>query len=221
MNFITKNKKMIIISAAVIAAIVLVTIAGILIGKAIYNSPKNIVKRISEAASEFETSEYACHIEYTLNGITLKGEYILTVSESDGEKSAELSYRYDKLNAIGESDDFISEISGTLYARGEDEVGELKDSAIVWESGVIPSGIPKLDISTDIFESFEASAKDGILSLEGTLKKDLPAEGIDGARLTISCDEKNAEVISLTLEYTDPHGAKVTAVYSYSGGTAK
>lgn len=216
MNFIRKNKKTIIISSIVAAVLVLATVVGILIGISVGNSPKNIVKKIAKTTSEFDAYKYVCNIEYSSGGITLKGEYILTVSGSDGKKSAELSYRYDKLSAIGESDEFISEVSGTLYAKGEDEVGELKESAIVWESGVLPSDISPLEISADMFEDFSAKNEDGALSLEGTLKKDILGKGISGARLTASCSEKDTKVISLTLEYTDEYGAKVRAVYNYS-----
>ena len=150
MNFIRKNKKIIIISAAAAAVLVLSVVVGILIGNFAGSSQKNIVKQIAQTTSDFEANRYVCNIEYSLGGITLKGEYILTVSNSDEGKSAELSYRYDKLSAIGESDEFISEISGVLYARGENEIGELKDSAIVWESGVVPSDISPLEISVAV-----------------------------------------------------------------------
>jgi hypothetical protein len=151
----------------------------------------------------------------SLGEITLNGEYVLMVSESDGQKSAALTYKYDKLNAIGESDDFISEISGTLYAKGENEVGQLKDSAIIWEGGVVPSDISPIEISADIFESFDAKDEDGVLTLEGTLKKDVLGKGISDARLTLECAEKDTRMILITLEYTDGYGARVRAVYSY------
>ena len=215
MNFITKNKKIIIISAVVLVSIVLLTVAGVLIGHAIYNTPKNIVKRIAQTVSDFEAYEYVCNIKYVTDEVTLKGEYTLTVeTDSDGKKSAELSYRYDKLNTIGESDEFISEISGTLYANGENEVGQLKDSAIVWESGVVPSDISPLEISADVFESFDAKDEDGKLLLEGVLKKDV-FEGTSDAKLTVECNEKDTKNILITLEYTDEYGARVRAVYNY------
>lgn len=174
------------------------------------------MKKIAEITSGFEADQYTCSIEYSLGEITLNGEYVLMVFESDGQKSAELSYKYDKLNAIGESDDFISEISGQLYARGEDEIGQLKDSAIVWESGVVPSDISVLEISEAVFESFNTKEEDGKLFLEGDLKKDVLGKGISDAKLTISCYEKDTKTVSLTLEYTDEYGARVSAEYIYS-----
>ncbi|MBR3716323.1 MAG: hypothetical protein IKM18_10495 [Clostridia bacterium] len=221
MNFITKNKKIIIISASVMLALALMIGIGVAVGIAVHNSPKNVVKRISKTLSEVEANKYVCRIEYTLDGITLKGEYTLTVTESDGKKSAELSYKYDRLNAVGESDEFISEITGTLYAKGDDEVGELKDSAIVWENGVLPSKIPSLEINTDNFESFSAEAKDEVLSLEAVLKNGLPTESVSGAKITLSCNEKSSEIVTLTLEYTDAYGAKVSAVYTYVNENSK
>lgn len=216
MSFIRKNKKTIIISAAVLTVLVLATVVGILIGKSDGDKPKSTLEKMAEITSVFDADIYVCNIEYSVSGITLKGEYILTVNESDGQKSASLSYKYDKLSAIGESDEFISEVSGTLYAKGEDEVGELKDSAIVWESGVVPSDISPLEISEGMFESFTAKDEDGFLSLEGTLKKDILGKGINDAKLTVGCAEKDTKSVSLTLEYTDEYGARVCAVYNYS-----
>jgi hypothetical protein len=211
-----KNKKIIIISAVLLALVALLTVAGILIGSSMHNSPKNIVKRIAQTVSDFEAHSYVCNIKYVTDEVTLKGEYTLTVEiDSDGKNNAELKYRYDKLNAIGESDEFISEISGTLYAKGENEVGQLKDSAIIWEGGVVPSDISPIEISADIFESFDAKDEDGVLSLEGTLKKDVLGKGISDARLTVSCAEKDTKTVLITLEYTDGYGARVRAVYSY------
>ena len=216
MNFIIKNKKTIIISAVAATALVLAIVLGIVIGNLIGNSPKNILKKIAQTASEFDADQYVCNIEYLSGGVTLKGEYTLTLIESDGEKHAELSYKYDKLNTVGESDEFISEISGTLYARGEDEVGELKDSAIVWESGVVPSKISLLELSYDVFESFSAKNEDGKLFLEGVLLKDILGKGISNAKMTVSCHAKDPKAISITLEYTDEYGARVQAGYEYS-----
>ncbi|MBQ1225612.1 MAG: hypothetical protein IIX75_00820 [Clostridia bacterium] len=216
MNFIKKNRKIIIISATVLALLVLTIVVGIFIGKPVSDKPKSTLEKIAETVSDFSADKYVCNIEYSTDLITLRGEYILTVSESDAEKSAELSYKYDKLNAIGESDDFISEISGKLYARGESEIGQLKDSAIVWESGVVPSDISPIEISADIFESFDAKDEDGVLSLEGTLKKDVLGKGISDARLTVSCAEKDTKTVLITLEYTDEYGARVRAMYNYS-----
>lgn len=211
-----KNKKIIIISASVSALLVFAAVVGILIWRSAGDSPKSTLKKIAEITSGFEAHSYICNIKYVTDEVTLKGEYTLTVEiDSDGKKSAELSYKYDKLNAIGESDDFISEISGTLYAKGENEVGQLKESAIVWESGVVPSDISPIEISADIFESFDAKSADGVLSLEGTLKKDILGKGINDARLTVSCAEKDTKIILITLEYTDGHGARVRAVYNY------
>ena len=211
-----KNKKIIIISAVLLALVVLLTVAGILIWRSAGASPKSTLKKIAEITSGFEAHSNICNIKYVTDEVTLKGEYTLTVEiDSDGKNNAELKYRYDKLNAIGESDDFISEISGTLYAKGENEVGQLKDSAIVWESGVVPSDISPIEISADIFESFDAKDADGVLSLEGTLKKDVLGKGISDARLTVECAEKDTKTILITLEYTDGYGARVRAVYSY------
>ena len=216
MNFIKKNKK-IIISASVAAALILAIVVGVLIARSGGDKPKRTLEKIAEITSGFEAHSYVCNIKYVTDEVTLKGEYILTVeSASDGKKSAELKYRYDKLNAIGESDDFVSEISGTLYAKGENEVGQLKDSAIVWESGVVPSDISPLEISEDIFESFDTKNEDGLLTLEGALKKDVLGKGINDARLTVECAEKDTRVILITLEYTDEYGARVRAEYNYS-----
>ncbi len=216
MNFFRKNKKIIIISAIVAALLVLAAVVGILIGRSGGEKPKSTLEKIAEITSGFEADQYTCSIEYSLGEITLNGEYVLMVFESDGQKSAALTYEYDKLNAIGESDDFISEISGQLYARGEDEIGQLKDSAIVWESGVVPSDISVLEISEAVFGSFNTKEEDGKLFLEGTLKKDALGKGISDAKLTISCYEKDAKTVSLTLEYTDEYGARVSAEYIYS-----
>lgn len=216
MDFIRKNKKIIIISAIVAAALILTIVIGILIAVSSGDTPKSTLEKIEETVSGFKADKYVCSIEYSTDILTLKGEYILTVNESSGEKSAELSYRYDKLSAIGESDDFISEVSGTLYAKGDDEVGTLKDSAIVWESGVVPSDISPIKISEDIFESFDTKNEDGVLTLEGTLKKDALGKGISDARLTVECAEKDTKTVLITLEYTDEYGARVNAVYNYS-----
>ena len=216
MNFFRKNKKIIIISAIVAALLVLAAVVGILIGRSGGEKPKSTLEKIAEITSGFEADQYTCSIEYSLGEITLNGEYVLMVFESDGQKSAALTYKYDKLNAIGESDDFISEISGQLYARGEDEIGQLKDSAIVWESGVVPSDISVLEISEAVFESFNTKEEDGKLFLEGDLKKDVLGKGISDAKLTISCYEKDTKTVSLTLEYTDEYGARVSAEYIYS-----
>ncbi|MBQ2251433.1 MAG: hypothetical protein II329_00555, partial [Clostridia bacterium] len=214
MNFMKKNKKIIIISAVLLALVVLLTVAGILIWISAGDSPKSTLKKIAEITSGFEAHSYICNIKYVTDEVTLKGEYTLTVEiDSDGKNNAELKYRYDKLNAIGESDDFISEISGTLYAKGENEVGQLKDSAIVWESGVVPSDISPLEISADVFESFDAKDEDGKLLLEGVLKKDV-FEGTSDAKLTVECNEKDTKTILITLEYTDEYGARVRAVYN-------
>lgn len=217
MDFFRKNKKIIIISAIVAAALILTIVIGILIAVSGGGKPKSTLEKIAEITSGFEADQYTCSIEYSLGEITLNGEYVLMVFESSGQKSAELSYKYDKLNAIGESDEFISEISGTLYAKGDDEVGQLKDSAIVWESGVVPSDISPIKISEDIFESFDAKDEDGVLSLEGTLKKDVLGKGISDARLTVECAEKDTKTVLITLEYTDGYGARVRAVYNYTG----
>ncbi|MBE6607440.1 MAG: hypothetical protein E7633_02620 [Ruminococcaceae bacterium] len=215
MNFIKKNKKIIIISASVVAVLVLATVIGILIARSVADKPKSTLEKIAEITSGFEAHSYGCNIKYVTDEVTLKGEYTLTVEiDLDGQKSAALTYKYDKLNAIGESDDFISEISGTLYAKDENEIGQLKDSAIVWESGVVPSDISPIKISEDIFESFDTKNEDGVLTLEGTLKKGV-LEGISDARLTVECAEKDTRMILITLEYTDEYGARVRAVYSY------
>ena len=222
MNFIRKNKKIIIISAAVVAVLVLATVVGILIGRSGGDAPKSTLEKIAEITAEFDADQYVCKIEYSTDAITLKGEYTLIVeSDPDGKKSAGLTYKYDKLNAIGESDEFISEVSGTLYARGDDEVGELKDSAIVWESGVVPSDISPLDISEYIFEDFRTWEENRTLFLEGTLKEDALSKGISDAKLTVSCYEKDTETVLLTLEYTDEYGARVSAEYVYTLLTMK
>ena len=214
MEFITKNKKTIIISSIIIIALILAAVVAILILKSPGDPPKSTLEKIAEISSSFEADQYSCSIEYVTDEVTLKGEYLLTVSASNGKKSAELSYRYDRLSAIGESDEFVSEISGTLYANGENEIGQLKDSAIVWESGVVPSDISPIKIGEEIFEQFKAKNADGLLTLEGVLKKNVLGKGISDARLTVSCAETDTKTVSIILEYTDEYGASVYAEYN-------
>ncbi len=181
-----------------------------------------ILKRSSfnsffEMVSDSSPTLYGCDISYKLGSITLKGKYELSIADIDGEKCAKLTYEYDKLNEIGEADEFRTKTRGTLYAKGESEVGEMQDSAIVWETGTVPAEIVPLKLSKDMFETFEINEKDGnVITFTGKFTKDALGKGTEDAFVYIECEKGAKRITKLSLKYTDASGAEVSAEYSYS-----
>ncbi len=208
-----KRKITVIIAVSVLSLVLLVTdvIAFLNLSK------RSSFDRFFDIVSDSSPTVYSCDISYKLKDVTLRGKYELSIADIDGEKCARLTYEYDKLNEIGEADRFKSRLGGTLYAKGDSEVGEMKDSAIIWETGTVPADITPLNLTKEMFDSFEIDEKDGgIITFTGKLAKDALEKDIKDAFVYIECEKEAKRITQLIIKYTDKGGASVSAEYVYS-----
>lgn len=163
---------------------------------------------IADIIAKSNPTAYDCDISYGTADITLYGRYVLLFTEIDGKKCAKLTYEYDKLNEIGASDEFISTLTGTLYARGEGEINEMISSVV---NGDKTAKFALPSIKKDMFESYDITEKGGVITLSGKLKEDA-----GNALISLECDKENRRVSKVLLEYTDEGGAEVLAKYLFS-----
>lgn len=201
-----------IITLAAIIALLLTTVLVLIFSgyKKDVGEPDLLGEMLGKIADS-DPEVYLCELEYLIDGVKLCGEYRLTL-EAEKEDRAVLEYRYDRLGRAGEDDSFTVSEEGTLYAKGEDEVGELINGAVVWENGAIASDISPIKLSKESLKSFEITEKDGVRYLEAVLDKSVV--GYE-ASCVFECDAQKGDLLKLTLEYTDKYGAKVNATYTY------
>lgn len=161
--------------------------------------PKDPFDAFIETLTFDSLTECYYNVSYTESGITLLGEYTAEFSTVEGERSVTLSYAYDKLGAIGESDEMITKMTGNLTARGEKEISELLGKFD------LPFGV---FVKKDLFDNYtiEDSRLSGKLS-EGSLGKDTK-------NITLSF-EKNSEsglLKGFELTYESENGSNVSVL---------
>ncbi len=169
-------------------------------------------EELAERAKSSLPTAYECDIAYKAGGVTLYGRYVMTFATVGTEKCAMLEYEYEKLSEIGESDDFISTVTGTLYAKNEREINEMLSPVGIEASD--PFTLLKLEKS--LFKTYEISDKNGLIILSGELCDGALGENTTGAILTLESPKEGSTVSRIKIEYVDAYGVGVRAQYSFS-----
>lgn len=169
-------------------------------------------EELAERAKKSLPTAYECDIAYKAGVATLYGRYVMTFATVRGEKCARLEYEYEKLSAVGESDDFISTLSGVHYAKNEQEIDEMLSS--VGSKSGDPTTLLKLEKS--LFKTYEISDKNGLIILSGELCDGALGENTSAATLTLESPKEAGTVSRIKIEYIDAYGAGVRAQYSFS-----
>ena len=221
-----KNKKLIVAAALALLAIVTIVISVLVLipgadtpqtgENGDGNDAKKALNAFIKNVESSDPTTYDCTVVYTADGITLNGKYRLEISSVYGEKHALLTYEYDRLNEIGESDDFITTVTGSLSAIGDENIGAMTDSAIDISSGRIPLKVAPLALSPDMFKSHGITENGESKVLEATLKDALLGNGTKDILLAIECDAEGGDMTRVSVSYTDPYGASVSVVCIFS-----
>ena len=174
------------------------------------------VAAISDIVNNAKPTRIITHVNYTVNGETLKGRYTTQYDREDNLGQFDFSYQRIAIPGESASSESIETIVGTVYSK--DGTSFSYDECATWQGGGLGYLEYSLDLSASKLASYEVS-KDG-KSITAVVARD-NAKRVFGTDISASSDislsvvTSGSDLYSVSISYTSVSGANVSIETSY------